>query len=972
MPREGPRITTPEEFYRALFGRCKDCILTITTLPDSAVHHYSADQLDQYIEDILRLGQNTDTYHNVNSRYIGIGEHERGRSTDVSHLCAVHADFDISGPAHSEQDLPKSAEDVLVLLDELPLKSTVVINTGYGIHAYWILYQPVYIEDGDNRSIAERTLSGLGNFFIERSRAHGWKLDNVFDLARMLRAPGSNNFKLDTPVQCRIIQDSGIYYDLEDFAEYIAPPESDYSASTETAFQADSRTMGSAERIMERCAVAQLLTDDPEGVSEPLWHALCSNIALAPDGYELFHAWSSPYSGYTAEETNYKISRAQKERKPCTCAYFRDKLGCSCPEGGCGVTAPIAHAILTKDEQLEILLSKEKITLDDILDSYALGLLAHAKKHNPVLYTKCKLRARKLGIGSRDFDSAVRQESDKQIVPEFEIEPTEIDLDGLSLNGAKDPTGYRVTDDGVSQIGPDGTYYPVCAEPLVIQRRMENIDTGMERMELTFRRNCRWKTLVAPRSDLLNKNTIIRYADHGLPVTSCNSESVVYYLTKYENENTALIPFTKSISRIGWMGKEFYPYAVDQEIVYEDAESADLINAMEPYGDYAVWLGVAEELRKSPFARFILAASFASVLLEPLQHRVILLHCWHSSRSGKTAALKFALSVWGDPLRLMGSFNSTAVGMERRAGILRHLPMGLDELQVLNEYKLSPAQIVYSLGNGIGKTRGSRNGKLQETPTWRNCVISTGEQPLTRENSMDGVNTRVLELYGQPIADPDFGRDVHQISENNYGFAGKIFIRYLQQEVLPKRGALRKEFKEIRDALKDRCSGRDPGVHLDNIAVFALADYYSSLALFDEQKEVAWTEALALGAGMIDNAKSLERQDTVERAWDFVADWIAANHNKFFAGTIECYGVAEQGKVYVLANKLRQALENDGYSYTKCMKGFRERGYLLTAVDSDGRERNQWQKRIQGVNTRAICLNLSISPTDFDDEDFLA
>lgn len=133
MPREGPRITTPEEFYRALFGRCKDCILTITTLPDSAVHHYSADQLDQYIEDILRLGQNTDTYHNVNSRYIGIGEHERGRSTDVSHLCAVHADFDISGPAHSEQDLPKSAEDVLVLLDELPLKSTVVINTGYGM-----------------------------------------------------------------------------------------------------------------------------------------------------------------------------------------------------------------------------------------------------------------------------------------------------------------------------------------------------------------------------------------------------------------------------------------------------------------------------------------------------------------------------------------------------------------------------------------------------------------------------------------------------------------------------------------------------------------------------------------------------------------------------------------------------------------------------------------------------------------------
>ena len=34
-------------------------------------------------------------------------------------------------------------------------------------------------------------------------------------------------------------------------------------------------------------------------------------------------------------------------------------------------------------------------------------------------------------------------------------------------------------------------------------------------------------------------------------------------------------------------------------------------------------------------------------------------------------------------------FNSTAVGLERRAGTLRHLPLGLDELQVLNERRLS-------------------------------------------------------------------------------------------------------------------------------------------------------------------------------------------------------------------------------------------------------------------------------------------
>lgn len=216
----------------------------------------------------------------------------------------------------------------------------------------------------------------------------------------------------------------------------------------------------------------------------------------------------------------------------------------------------------------------------------------------------------------------------------------------------------------------------------------------------------------------------------------------------------------------------------------------------------------------------------------------------------------------------MGSFNSTAVGLERKAAILRNLPFGLDELQVLNERRLSPAQIVYSLGNGTGKTRGSRNGKLQETPTWRNCIICTGEQPISSENSMDGVNTRVLELYGQPISDPEYGRLVHQVSESNYGFAGKAFIQFLQQNVLPIRGKLRQDYALIRDALKDRFAlhSADPGVHLDNVAVLTLADYYSSLALFRMSKDDAWVEALDMGISILTNAKSLEPQDSIERA----------------------------------------------------------------------------------------------------------
>jgi hypothetical protein len=238
---------------------------------------------------------------------------------------------------------------------------------------------------------------------------------------------------------------------------------------------------------------------------------------------------------------------------------------------------------------------------------------------------------------------------------------------------------------------------------------------------------------------------------------------------------------------------------------------------------------------------------------------------------------------------------------------------------------------------------------------------------------MDGVNTRVLELYGQPISDPEYGRLVHQVSESNYGFAGKAFIQFLQQNVLPIRGKLRQDYALIRDALKDRFAlhSADPGVHLDNVAVLALADYYASIALFQMSEEAAWTEALDMGISILANTKSLEPQDSIERAWDFVKDWVASNRTRFTNMAPECFGLIEGQFVYALANKLRQALEGAGFSYTKSIKGFRERGYLVVTTDSDGKERNQCQKRIQGVNTRAFCLNIPVTPAEFDEDDFL-
>lgn len=961
-------MTLEAQYYRDLIGRLPNSTVTVITKPDSEIIHYHPDNEKQIVNFIHQRGKETNVHINMNPRRLNMPASKRGVEDDVSYLCCIYADCDVKGPAHKAVDLPPDKKNVLEFFDNWPLPPTYFIDSGHGIYAIWMFAEPIPLRCDEDRIKAKGTYTGYGKYLISQFKEHSWSLDNTFDIPRMLRAPGSMNHKTEPAVECQVLSFNNHYYTLDDFAEY-------YEATAtidRLPFEADKRTVGSDERIMENCLFMQKMLSDPDGVTEPEWKAQCSNAVLTSDGAEKFHEWSSHYTGYSFDETEHKIECAQKAKKPCTCAYIQEQLGFKCPEGGCGVKAPIVLAQYTKQEQIHNLLEKSPLTAEDVLEDYALNLAAYAKEHCPADYSRIKLKVKKTGVSLRDFERAVSNEAEKCAEPQFDIIPKEIIIDGIDLHGAVEPNNYQVSLlDGVTS-----TYYVngesmtacLCHEPVVIKGRLENIDSGQEKMEVLFHRNNRWKKLIAPRSALLNKNVLIKLSDSGLPVTSDNAEGVVRYLAAYEAANTDVIPFTRSINRIGWIGKEFYPCAIDSEIIYEGDDEDNIISAIVERGDYDLWLNTALELRKNTFSRALMDASFASPLLEPLQHRVFAEHIWYSSRSGKTAGLKFALSIWGDPMKLMGNFNSTAVGLERRAGILKHLPLGLDELQVLNEKRLSASTIVYTLGNGFGKTRGAKDGGLQGVPTWRNCIICTGEQPLSNENSMDGVGTRVLELYGAPISDAEFGRTVHQISESNFGFAGKHYIDNIRNEILTNKEKLRNKYDNIREKLRTGFAG-DPGAHLDNIAVLTLADYYSSVCIFGMDEETSLSDALLFGNTVLINAKSLEKEDVVERAWHFTESWIATNRSRFDSTISPCYGKIESKRVYLIASVLRQALEENGFNYTKSIKGFKDRGYIDTFSNSKGAENTQVQKKIQGVNVRTICALLNVEAYE---NDFLA
>ena len=627
--------------------------------------------------------------------------------------------------------------------------------------------------------------------------------------------------------------------------------------------------------------------------------------------------------------------------------------------------------------RIDALLESE-ITAEILLSEETLKLAAWAYKNDMFRYSQFRQSVPK-AVGVRNFERAMKQKLPLISSPEpmHRSHPAELlKLPGISTPGMIVPENWLVDDHGIRHIEGEGIIIPVSTEPLFISAKMENVDDGTEKLEVTFRRNGRYKTLIAPRSDMLNKNSIIKFADEGLPVSSGTAGNLTKFIAEMEAANDKAIPLKRCIRRAGWFGElfsstcEFFPYYLHSPMTaQEDGENAErFLEHLHSNGNERSWLETAAKVRALPFARAMLAASFASPLVFPLQHRNIYYHVWYDSKSGKTAALKFAMSVWGDPAALVKSYFATMVGMEHRAGTMKHLPLALDELQTLDK-RVDVNNMVYTLGNGVGKTRGRAGGGIRAIDDWRNCILSTGEQPISTDSSMDGINTRLLEVYAATVPEPALASRMHQVSELNYGFAGGKYIRFLMEDVFRDKEKLNSDYQSMCGSL-DMLYGTSD-VAADNIAVLALADFYSSQALFDLDSDTAWREAVEMGAAIMEAQKQEDHTDSVNRAWDFVTGWVAGNKSRFATSTFsppEIYGIVQDGKVFPIAAKLNEALTDAGFNYKKCIRGFCQRSYITRHTDSQGKNRSQILKSVKGVFTRVYELNLEMEKTWDDGE----
>ena len=527
---------------------------------------------------------------------------------------------------------------------------------------------------------------------------------------------------------------------------------------------------------------------------------------------------------------------------------------------------------------------------------------------------------------------------------------------GLTLANATDFYGqpielysgdYICNESGVSIMDKYGYEEIVCAHPILPVRRLINADTGEERLQLCFKKGKIWRSIIVEKAVIASSSSILQLAANGVLVTSENAKALSTYLLTIENLNYDDIPEQMSIGRLGWiMNDNFSPY-VDDLIFDGESNFKTIFASVKAEGDREKWIEIMQKMRaEHSMGRVFLAASFASVLIKPCGLLPFFVHAWGGTECGKTVGLQIAASVWACPKmgEYITTFNATSVGQEMLAAFLNSLPMCIDELQIQSSAGIKDFdKIIYQLAEGVGRTRGAKTGGLQRVNTWKNCIITNGEHPISNTNSGGGAINRLIEFE----CDKKIYSDLPYISsviQANYGFAGKEFVEYLRSD-----GAIDRVIAMQKDYYRQLLQTNSTEKQAASVAALLTADYIATELFFNDNNNLT----------VADVAQIMAKKDDIDinlRAYDYIVGLVACNPNRFkpngfgeYAG--EVWGKVDSEYIYIVKTVFDREMAEAGYNSTAFLSWAKRNGYIIC----DNGKRTK-KARICDRALNCICL----------------
>ena len=458
--------------------------------------------------------------------------------------------------------------------------------------------------------------------------------------------------------------------------------------------------------------------------------------------------------------------------------------------------------------------------------------------------------------------------------------------------------------------------------PVIPVERYINEDTKKEKVKIIFYKENEWRELIVDKSQLSINQKLLLLSDDGLDVTSENVKYYINYFNEIMNINN--IKKLDSISHIGWKENDFVPY--DSHGIFDGAdEFRNIYKSIGTKGNYDKWKQCIVKLRKHKVIKLLMATTLASPLLEKLNLQPYMVNLWSSlSGNGKTLSCMVAMSIWGNPdvgaLRL--SSNNTQNYYSVVASFMRNFTCYFDELQIVKRSKyLDLESLVMDLCNGTEKGRLNKNSQAREVKVWFNNFLFTSNDRLVKENAGEQVYNRVIDLeIGEKIIEN--GQDIARIIKENYGFAGKEYIKYIQNIGFD---SIFERFKAILNEILHKTNATDK--QASSLASILLANQLANECLFKD-------DYILQVEDIKEYVNDKNEIRTSIKAKEYIKDIININAKKFDDNNFnECWGRMKEinsgyKMCYINAQILYRELQKGGFEFETVKKEWDELGFL--------------------------------------------
>lgn len=283
---------------------------------------------------------------------------------------ALWLDFDVGKEAaHSYTSKKEAVDSLAAMIKELNLPIPMIVDSGNGVHAYFLLEEALPRNEWDD----------LANLFRTTCDNFGLKYDpsRSSDIASILRPPGTFNLKNPANPKPVAVKREGVRRPAEFYSSTFQAYLDEHGISVMPIKRQDFGGLNNdlivnieypdshAAVIVQHCQQLRQFSENG-GSSEPIWYACLGLLKHCVDGEVAAHEWGAKHKDYDEAATQAKMD--QWDFGPPTCDKFRDinAEGCAGCERSCKSPIQLGHVMPENVEHTPIQVEEDETPQEEL------------------------------------------------------------------------------------------------------------------------------------------------------------------------------------------------------------------------------------------------------------------------------------------------------------------------------------------------------------------------------------------------------------------------------------------------------------------------------------------------------------------------------------------------------------------------------------------------------------------------------